>query len=139
MTILAAHKGSPFAASAQVHPAMVDPADAENIDRPTAIFPSKDEPAEDVQKFVANLDKSAFADKCVHKTYDTFVYLFERCDEADLSGRMHHGWAAARADLNDAENKKQCKLLIPNILCLLMVSLDEDVYGRLAAFFKANL
>ena len=22
---------------------------------------------------------------------------------------MHHGWAAARADLNDAENKKQCK------------------------------
>lgn len=33
--------------------------------------------------------------------------------------RRHHGWAAARADLDNAENKKQY----------------EDVYKRLAGFF----
>lgn len=34
----------------------------------------------------------------------------------------HHGWAAARADLDDTENKKQF----------------EDVYKRLADFFVKN-
>jgi len=34
----------------------------------------------------------------------------------------HHGWAAARADLDDPENKKAF----------------EDIYARLAAFFKKN-
>ena len=35
----------------------------------------------------------------------------------------HHGWAAARADLDDPENKKQF----------------EDVYKRLAEYFAKNL
>lgn len=35
----------------------------------------------------------------------------------------HHGWAAARADLDDPENKKQF----------------EDVYMRLAEYFAKNL
>jgi hypothetical protein len=34
----------------------------------------------------------------------------------------HHGWAAARADLGDSENKKQF----------------EDVYKRLAEHFARN-
>jgi len=71
MAVLGAHKGSPFAASAQVHPAMINPADAENLDKPTALFPSKDEDAEDVKKFWAVVEKKPFADKCVHKTYET--------------------------------------------------------------------
>lgn len=33
---------------------------------------------------------------------------------------MHHGWGGARADLEDEENKREF----------------EDVYGRLATFFK---
>jgi dienelactone hydrolase len=33
----------------------------------------------------------------------------------------HHGWAAARGDLSNEENKKEC----------------EDVYSRVAAFFKS--
>jgi dienelactone hydrolase len=33
----------------------------------------------------------------------------------------HHGWAAARADLKNEENKKEY----------------EDVYSRVAAFFKS--
>lgn len=40
----------------------------------------------------------------------------------ELIGR-HHGWAAARADLDDPENKKQF----------------EDVYKRLAEYFAKNL
>lgn len=36
---------------------------------------------------------------------------------------MHHGWAAARAKLNDPENLKEY----------------EDVYGRLARFFNGIL
>jgi hypothetical protein len=34
---------------------------------------------------------------------------------------VHHGWAAARANLDDPENKKQY----------------EDLYGTLAGFFQA--
>jgi dienelactone hydrolase len=33
----------------------------------------------------------------------------------------HHGWAAARGDLSNEENKKEY----------------EDVYSRVAAFFKS--
>lgn len=37
-----------------------------------------------------------------------------------LHSSRFHGWAAARGDLKDPENKKEY----------------EDVYGRLADFFK---
>ncbi|GJJ13916.1 hypothetical protein Clacol_008173 [Clathrus columnatus] len=83
---------------------MVDASDAENLVVPYGLFPSKDEPMTECEKIVDIISNKPFAAKSVYKAYQT----------------VHHGWAAARANLNDAENKKQY----------------EDVYGTLAAFFK---
>lgn len=56
------------------------------------------------EKLLKAISSKPFASKNSYKLYDT----------------MHHGWAAARADLSDAENKAQY----------------EDVYKRLAGFFS---
>jgi dienelactone hydrolase len=39
-----------------------------------------------------------------------------------MASSRHHGWAAARANLEDSENKKAY----------------EDIYARLASFFEKN-
>ena len=77
---------TPFKAAAECHPAMVDPAEAENITIPLALLASKDEPAEDVKKFEAKLKG------------EKHVEIFP--DQV-------HGWMAARADLEDAKVKKE--------------------------------
>jgi len=77
---------TPFTAAAEVHPAMVDPKDAEGIKIPLALLASKDEPAEDVKKFEANL------------TGEKYVEVF---------GDQIHGFMAARADLEDARVKEE--------------------------------
>jgi dienelactone hydrolase len=61
-------------------------------------------PRPQYEKLVKAISTKPFASKNAYKIYPT----------------MHHGWAAARADLNDAENKKQY----------------EDVYGTLTGFYK---
>jgi dienelactone hydrolase len=48
---LSSKKGTPFSAVAEVHPAMVDPKDAEEVSVPICMLPSKDEPANDVEAF----------------------------------------------------------------------------------------
>ncbi len=48
---LSSGEGTPFAAGAEVHPSMVDPADAEKIKIPICILASGDEDAEAVSKF----------------------------------------------------------------------------------------
>ncbi|KAG7561868.1 hypothetical protein FFLO_02685 [Filobasidium floriforme] len=95
-----------FKSVAIVHPAMLDVKDVDGIDVPFGFYPSKDEPSDTVKEFQEALSKKAFADKNDYKHYE----------------KMHHGWAAARADLKDPENKKAF----------------EDVYGRLATFFGPN-
>ena len=87
---LAADKRDVFKAVAAVHPAMVDPKDAEKITAPYILLASKDEPADDIAAFEKNLP-SDVRSKSIVKTY----------------GDMHHGWAAARADLKDDNNRKQ--------------------------------
>ncbi|CCG81530.1 Dienelactone hydrolase family protein [Taphrina deformans PYCC 5710] len=106
IAILASDKRDVFQATAVVHPAMVDPADARAISNPIIVLPSKDEPAEDIKKFQDNLQDD-IKSKSVFKTYDT----------------MHHGWAAARADLSDSENKKKF----------------AEAYEDLANFFNKNV
>jgi dienelactone hydrolase len=65
---------------------MVNPDDAANIKSPLCLLASKDEPAEDVKKFEANLKGE--------KHVETF-------------GDQIHGWMAARSDLEDARVKSE--------------------------------
>jgi len=84
--------GSPFAAGAECHPAMVDPADAEKITIPICMLPSKDESKEDFEKFHATL-KPELKKKSVLEVYDDQV----------------HGWMGARglSDENATAKYKQ--------------------------------
>lgn len=100
---------------------MLDVADTKNLAVPLGLFPSKNEPIHEVnyffffqsyilltwlqyEKIVEAISIKPFASKNAYKLYST----------------MHHGWAAARANLDDPENKKQY----------------EDLYGTLAGFFQ---
>jgi dienelactone hydrolase len=75
-----------FKAAAQCHPAMVDPNDAKTINVPFACLASKDEPADDVKAFKANLTVPNHVE-----TFSTQI----------------HGWMAARSDLEDPEVVKE--------------------------------
>lgn len=48
---LSSGSGTPFSAVAEVHPALVDPSDAEKVTVPMCMLASKDEKPEDVKKF----------------------------------------------------------------------------------------
>ncbi|KAH7104505.1 alpha/beta-hydrolase [Auriculariales sp. MPI-PUGE-AT-0066] len=93
-----------FIGVAALHPAMLSADDGNSLKVPIALFPSKDEPVEEYEKLLAIVNSKEFAPKNSYKLYNT----------------MHHGWAAARGDLSDAENLTQY----------------EDVYKRLAGFFS---
>lgn len=80
MTSLVAGQQTKFKAAVQCHPAMLDPSDAEKVQIPMCVLASKDENADDVKKYEANLK--------VTKHVETF------------SDQLH-GWMAARADLDD--------------------------------------
>ncbi|KAJ1335932.1 dienelactone hydrolase family protein [Microdochium nivale] len=79
-TLVTSSNENPFKAAAVVHPAMVDPVDAEGIKVPFAMLASKDEPADDVKKFENALKVTKH------------VEIFD--DQI-------HGWMAARSDLED--------------------------------------
>lgn len=81
---LASGTTSFFSAGAEVHPAMVDPSDAEKIKIPFLCLASGDEPADDVKAFGEKLT--------VPKVIETYP------DQI-------HGWMAARSDLKDPKVK----------------------------------
>ncbi|KAH7340511.1 alpha/beta-hydrolase [Rhizoctonia solani] len=89
---------------ASIHPAFLDVKDAENLKVPIGLFPSKDEPLDEYEKIIKTISTKPFASKNAYKVYSN----------------MHHGWAAARADLDNPENKKDY----------------EDVYGTAVTFYK---
>ncbi|KAI8983409.1 Alpha/Beta hydrolase protein [Trametes punicea] len=103
VTILAGSNAStPFDAVAAVHPAMLNHNDVTDLNVPLGLYPSKDEPVDESKKILEIVSKKPFSDKSDYKLYDSF-----------------HGFAAARANLDDPENKKHY----------------EDLYARLATFF----
>jgi len=107
VTILGGSADLPISAIAAIHPAMLSADDAKDLQVPLGLFPSNDEPKEEYEKILEIVSKKPFADKNAHKWYTN----------------MFHGWAAARADLNNEENKKAY----------------EDVYMQLTNFFKKAL
>jgi len=107
VSLVAGGEGSVLDAVSIVHPAMLSVGDAEKLTVPLGIFPSKDESQDEYLKIVKELAKKPFATKCDNKYY----------------ANMHHGWAAARADLNKPDNKEEF----------------QDLYARLAGFFGKNL
>jgi len=103
VTVLTGADASLFSGVAAVHPAMLSADDGEKLSVPIGLFISKDEPRDDCEKIMKSISDKPFADKNMYKYYPT----------------MFHGWAAARANLEDSENKKQF----------------EDVYAKLQEFF----
>jgi len=99
--------GTPLDAVALVHPAMLNANDAAKLTIPLAMYISKDESVEEYNKINDIISKKPFASKSDSKIYTN----------------MFHGFAAARANLENEENKKEF----------------EDVYGKLVAFFGTNL
>ncbi|PVF95599.1 hypothetical protein CPB86DRAFT_817037 [Serendipita vermifera] len=104
-----------FNAVASIHPGIAcrgDPQsnkritldDVEKVTVPTALYASNGEPIDVYKELVEALDKLPFSSKNAYRYYE----------------KMHHGWAAARADLDNEENRKEF----------------GDVYSRLASFFK---
>ncbi|KAJ2980077.1 hypothetical protein NUW58_g7041 [Xylaria curta] len=95
VSLVTALPENPFKAGVSVHPAMVDPKDAEHIKVPLALLASKDENPEDVKKFEANL------------TGPKYVETFP--DQI-------HGWMAARSNLEDERVKSEYKRGYQNVL-----------------------
>lgn len=136
-----------FKAISIIHPAMLDSADVDSLQVPLGLFPSKDEPEDTVKEIVKLLEKKEFAGKCRNKTYpnmwvhfsflgrvgfcthEKYTYIVLHIltlsitfslRNSTLMKHRHHGWAAARADLKNEENKKAY----------------QDVYERVAEFFQ---
>jgi len=107
MLILAGRKADKVDAIATAHPARMAVDDAKELAIPIGLFPSQNENEKECEEFMKILETKSFAHKNEYKYYPT----------------VHHGWAAARADLESEENLKQYK----------------DVYERLCAYFHKVL
>lgn len=94
-------------AAALVHPAQLSLSDFEKATIPVAFYPSGNEPQDEAAKVGEYIAQSKLTAKSDYKLF------------AD----NHHGWAAARANLEDPKNLEAFK----------------EVYARLSAFFSANL
>ncbi|KAH8704137.1 dienelactone hydrolase [Talaromyces proteolyticus] len=90
LSALVSTQGTEFAVSGQVHPGLFDAKDAKAIVIPHIVLASKDEDASTTAAYKVALEERAGLDSYVD-TYST----------------QHHGWMGARADLDDAENKKE--------------------------------
>jgi dienelactone hydrolase len=88
---LVSTEGSPFVASAQIHPAMVDPADAEKLAIPHFCLATKDEDAEAIEKINKAVGTSG-------------VQAVKEKSKVQRWEGTFHGFMAARANLQDPEN-----------------------------------
>ncbi|KAL2861240.1 uncharacterized protein BJX67DRAFT_375473 [Aspergillus lucknowensis] len=86
---LSSGSGTPFAATAQVHPGLMDKADAETLTIPHAILASKKEPEDVLQ---------AYSELIAAKDVGGFVEMYRD---------MWHGWMGARADLKKERSLKE--------------------------------
>ncbi|KUM60432.1 hypothetical protein ACN42_g6691 [Penicillium freii] len=83
LAALASADQTPFVASGQTHPALMDVADAKRMTIPHICLVSPDEPADILEPY-----KEALPDH----------------SELELYGTMFHGWMGARANLEDEKN-----------------------------------
>ena len=83
---LISQEGTPFSSAASCHPAMVDANDAPNVSIPFIMFPSKDEPKDDVEKW----------QKAINPKVKSHVEWWPN---------QIHGFMAARGDLKDSSVK----------------------------------
>jgi len=77
---LVSNPGTIFKASAQCHPSLLDPADADNVTVPMMVLPSGDEDVDTVNEFKRRLKGE--------KYFETF-------------GDMVHGWMTSKANFED--------------------------------------
>ncbi|OCH92727.1 hypothetical protein OBBRIDRAFT_791027 [Obba rivulosa] len=100
VTILAGSDATtPFDAVSAIHPAMLSAADAEGLKAPLGLFPSKDEPKAEADKIYEIISKKPFASKNAYQIFDSF-----------------HGFAAARANLDDPKNKEEYEKLYATLI-----------------------
>lgn len=107
IAVLASGQRDVFEATAVVHPAMLQADDATSLTAPIMLLASKDEDAKEVKAFEAAVPKGAVKDASHFETYTN----------------MHHGWAAARADLSTQEKK----------------DVYSETYEKLSGFFTKNI
>jgi len=77
--------------AALVHPAFIDPADADNVVAPICVLASKDEDPKAMKGLIDAVKKKPFGDKVFFKTFHD----------------MFHGWCAGRANYGDELNNKR--------------------------------
>uniref|UniRef100_A0A060T2G8 ARAD1A08250p n=1 Tax=Blastobotrys adeninivorans TaxID=409370 RepID=A0A060T2G8_BLAAD len=82
LAVMLSGQDTPFAASAQTHPAQLDPEDAKKLTVPHICLPSKDEPKEAIEEYKKILGQNDYIE-----VFDT----------------MHHGFMGARARLDEEE------------------------------------
>ncbi|KAJ5600967.1 hypothetical protein N7450_002034 [Penicillium hetheringtonii] len=83
VTILASGSNTPFVATSQCHPALMDLKDAQSVSIPHLVLASKDEDAETVAAYGPLVAPSGGA--------------------VETYSKMWHGWMGARADLENEE------------------------------------
>ncbi|KAJ3158726.1 hypothetical protein HDU86_002691 [Geranomyces michiganensis] len=96
------HNGD-FDAVAQAHPTQFDADDYRAVTVPIASFPAESDNHDAQEKLIAMVEKRENRGLCSFHSYRN----------------MHHGWAGARANLENADNLREF----------------EDVYRRLSEFF----
>jgi len=135
--------------------------DSEKLTIPLAIYVSKDEPLNEVRwllsqycmfalfaygldlqynKILSVLSKKPFSHKNDYKNYSNMLVLLHEspCFDWQYFAVRFHGWAAARADLQNEENRKEYVSVSFGYTSLKYDRFD-DVYGRLTEYFKKNL
>ncbi|KAI0344107.1 hypothetical protein BDW22DRAFT_1355401 [Trametopsis cervina] len=102
-----AEANTPFSAISIIHPAMLSADDAPDLRVPLGLYPSNDEPKDEAKKIVDILAKKPFAAKNDYVHFDSF-----------------HGFAAARANLDDPDNKAKYEELYRTL-----IKFTQNVYG----------
>ncbi|KAL7285798.1 hypothetical protein ACG7TL_000907 [Trametes sanguinea] len=101
-----ADPATPFDAVAACHPAMLSHGDVTELKVPLGLYPSKDEPVEEMKQILEIVSKKSFASQNDHKFYAS-----------------PHGFGGARADLEDPQGKQDYEDLYARLV---------GVFGKLS-------
>ncbi|KAI9059667.1 hypothetical protein FKP32DRAFT_1579652 [Trametes sanguinea] len=96
-----ADPATPFDAVAACHPAMLSHGDVTELKVPLGLYPSKDEPVEEMKQILEIVSKKSFASQNDHKFYSSYA---------------PHGFGGARADLQDPQGRKDYEDLYARLI-----------------------